>query len=72
MATQMEKRISREISPQSILLANQARLEQVRTGIITTKCPECQECPTIITTPGGERTIVACKCGFVRSIEINL
>lgn len=71
MVTQMEKRTFPTISPQSIKLANQARLEQQKNGYVTVVCPKCQEHPEIRMTPKGERTIISCPCGYVKNIEIN-
>jgi hypothetical protein len=59
------------ISPQSIMLAKQARLEYLRTGQIITICPKCHEHPEITMTPRGERTIISCPCRYVNNIEIN-
>jgi hypothetical protein len=59
------------VSPQSIMLAKQARLEQLKDGYVTTICPKCNEHPKITTTPKGERTIISCPCGYVKNIEIN-
>lgn len=58
-------------SPQSIMLANQARLEQLKNGYVSVKCPKCHEHPEITMTSKGERTIISCPCGYVRNIEIN-
>jgi phage FluMu protein Com len=66
------KNISHTISPQSIALANQVRLEQLKNGYVSVKCPKCHEHLEIRTTPKGERTIISCPCGYVRNIEINL
>lgn len=52
------------------MLANQARLEQIRDGYVSTKCPKCDSTPEVITTPNGERSSVRCKCGYVASGEI--
>lgn len=71
MVTQMERKIFPTISPQSIMLAKQARLEQQKNGYVTVICPKCQEHPEITTTLKGERTIVSCPCGYVKNIEIN-
>lgn len=60
-----------EISPQSITLAKQARLEKLEHGHVTVVCPKCHEHPEIITTLGGERTIISCPCGYVKNAEIN-
>ncbi len=59
------------ISPQSIMLAKQARREQRENGCVTVVCPKCGKHPEIVTTLGGERTIVSCECGFVYDGEIN-
>ena len=72
MDTQVRKETSYGISPQSIMLANQARLEQVRYGHISVRCPKCNSTPEIITTPHGERTTIRCKCGYIMNEEINL
>jgi hypothetical protein len=71
MATHMEKKTSPMVSSQSIMLAKQARLEQQKTGRVTTICPRCHEHPEIMMTSKGERTIVSCPCGYVKNIEIN-
>ena len=71
MITQQTKDILQTISTQSIMLANQARLEQLKNGHVSVKCPKCHEHPEITTTAKGERTIISCPCGYVRNIEIN-
>ena len=72
MDTQMEKKTLQIISPQSIMLAKQARLEQQKNGYVTVICPKCQEHPEILMTSRGERTIITCPCGYVKNVEINL
>lgn len=59
------------ISPQSIMLAKHARLEQQKKGYVTVVCPKCQKHPEITMTSKGERTIVSCYCGYIKNIEIN-
>ena len=71
MVTQMKKGIFPTISPQSIMLAKQARLEQQRDGYIRTVCPKCGKHPKITITLGGERTIISCPCGYIKNGEIN-
>lgn len=65
------KNESLELSPQSIMLAKQARTEQMENGCVTTVCPKCGTHPEITTTPNGERTTVSCECGYVYDGEIN-
>jgi RNase P subunit RPR2 len=69
--TQMEKRTSPTISPQSITLANQARMEQMQNGRVSVICPKCHTHPTIAMTSRGERTIILCECGYIKNVEIN-
>ena len=71
MVTQMEKKTFPTISHQSIMLAKQARLEQQKNGYVSVICPKCQEHPEITMTSNGERTIIRCKCGYVKNVEIN-
>lgn len=71
MVTQVEKKTLPTISHQSIMLAKQARLEKQRNGYVTVVCPKCQGHPEITMTSKGERTIVSCPCGYIKSIEIN-
>lgn len=71
MVTQMEKRTFPTTSPQSIMLAKQARLEQQKNGHVTVICPKYQGHPEITMTSKGERTIVSCPCGYIKNIEIN-
>lgn len=71
MDTQTTKKTSHTISPQSIMLAKQARMEYLKTGRITVECPKCHKHPGIMMTSKGERTIVSCPCGYVLNIEIN-
>ena len=71
MAIQTKKKTFPTISPQSIMLAKQARLEMQRNGCITVICPKCLKHPIISMTERGERTIISCPCGYVRNIEIN-
>ena len=71
MDTQNEKRTLPTISQESIMLANQARLEQQRDGYVSVKCPKCNGTPKITTTPGGERTTISCPCGYIINGEIN-
>ena len=72
MVTQKEKRTFPAISPQSIMLANQARSEQQKDGYVTVVCPKCLRHPEIMMTSKGERTVITCPCGYVKNIEINL
>ncbi len=55
----------------SIMLAKQARMEKRKNGYVTVVCPKCQGHPEITTTSKGERTIISCPCGYVKSVEIN-
>ena len=71
MVNQTEQEMYFEITEESIELANQARLEQYTYGKVSVICPKCQEHPEIYTTPGGERTTITCKCGYIRNGEIN-
>lgn len=71
MGTQMEKKAFPTISQESIMLAKQARLEKMKIGCVKVTCPKCQEHPEISSTSKGERTIIRCKCGYVKNIEIN-
>lgn len=68
---QTNKKTSHTISQQSIMLANQARVEQQKNGYVSVSCPKCQEHPKITMTSRGERTIISCKCGYIKNIEIN-
>ncbi len=70
MDTQKEKRTLPTISQESIMLANQARMEQQRDGYVSVKCPKCNGTPEITTTPGGERTTISCPCGYIKNGEI--
>lgn len=72
MVAQTEKKIFPTISPQSIMIANQARLEQQMNGYVTVVCPKCQRHPEIKMTSKGERTIISCPCGYIKNVEINL
>lgn len=71
MVTQIKKKTFPTISPQSIMLAKQARLEQQKNGYVTVVCPKCKKHPEITMTSKGERTIVSCYCGYIKNIEIN-
>lgn len=71
MVTQKEKETFLTISRQSVMLANQARIEQQENGYVKVICPKCQEHPKITMTSKGERTIISCPCGYVKNIEIN-
>lgn len=71
MDTQAKKKTFPVISLESITLAKQARLEQQTKGYIEVKCPRCQEHPEISMSSKGERTIISCKCRYVRNAEIN-
>lgn len=53
-------------------LADRALREYMGNGSVSTVCPKCREHPEIKTTPGGERTVVRCRCGYVKNMEINL
>lgn len=72
MDFQMEKEAFPTISHQSIMLANQAWMEQLKNGYVSVKCPKCHEHPEIMTTPRGERTNIRCKCGYFLDGWINL
>lgn len=71
MAIQTEKKTFPIISHQSITLAKQARLEYLKTGVISVTCPKCHQHPEIKTTSRGERTTITCPCGYIKNIEIN-
>ena len=71
MNIQMERKIFLEISPQSTILTKQAMLEQQATGKVDVKCPKCNGTLKITTTSKGERTMISCPCGYIRSGEIN-
>ena len=71
MDNPMEKKTFPVISRQSIMLAKQARLEKQKNGYVSVVCPKCQEHPKITTTLRGERTIIKCKCGYIKNAEIN-
>lgn len=71
MVIQMEKKTFPIASHQSILLAKQARQEQQKSGYVSVICPKCQEHPKITMTSRGERTIIKCACGYIRTAEIN-
>lgn len=70
MDTQVQK-TDYAVFKQSIMLANQARLEKQENGKVSVICPKCQDHPKITISSHGERTTIRCKCGFVRSGEIN-
>lgn len=67
---QMDSKILREISPQSSMLARQAKRELEELEYVTTVCPKCHEKLEITTTSRGERTIVSCKCRYILDAEI--
>lgn len=69
---QNPKRTSWKTSPQSTMLAKQAKREFERDGKVTVVCPKCQKHPSVTTTSKGERTTVRCECGYVFTGEINL
>ena len=52
------------------ILAKRAKREIRSTGETVIRCPKCNTMPEITTTPGGERTIVACECGYVHDVDI--
>lgn len=49
-------------------LVNQARYELEENAITNIVCPKCNETPTL--TVSGNRSIVRCKCGYLRNGEI--
>lgn len=53
------------------LLAMKAKMEIRSHGSTGVICPRCHKSPVISVTEKGERTIVACKCGYLHSIDIN-
>lgn len=53
------------------MLAWKAKKELFETGRTTIKCPKCGEAPELTRTPKGERTIVACRCGYIHDEDIN-
>lgn len=55
-----KKRLSR-------ILANKAEEEMMKTGTVTIRCPECNECPVV--DRNSHRVYVQCPCGFVRKAE---
>lgn len=70
MDTQMEIKTSVPHISQSSSLAQQARMEMEKNGYVTVTCPKCHTKPVVSTTPGGERSTVRCKCGYVSDMEI--
>ena len=52
-------------------LAKKAKKEIKELGFTSVKCPKCGGAPELTMTPGGERTIVTCECGYVHDVEIN-
>ena len=52
-------------------LAWKAKRELCETGLTTVKCPKCGGSPELTRTPKGERTIVACRCGYIHDEDIN-
>lgn len=70
MDTQMTNETLRRPSKESITLAKQARRELERDLTTSVLCPMCKTHPTLTVTPGGERSKVKCKCGYIYSSEI--
>ena len=77
MVTQEMKEISqgqlsnKEARMKSNSLANRALLEQTKYGEVRVECPMCHEKPVVAMTSNRERTTIKCKCGFIKSEEIN-
>ena len=57
---------------ESIMLAKQAKREQMQNGYVTGVCPKCKKHPIVTMSSRGERTTVSCECGYVFDGEINL
>ncbi len=57
-------------SNESNMLAKKARQELETDSTTSVLCPKCQTRPTLTITPGGERSTVRCKCGYIRNTEI--
>ena len=68
--TDKTKKITYTPSPEPIKIAYQAMTEQAKDGCVTVACPKCMEHPKVSITPGGERTLVLCKCRYIQSGEI--
>lgn len=66
-----EKTLS-PMSEQSLMLMRKFRLEMARTGKSSVTCPVCGQKLVITTSSEGERTTIACKCGYLFDGECNL
>ena len=64
MAAEMKKETLPEISPQSVMLARQAFVELRNSNVTSVICPKCGKSPELYVTPGGEREILRCPCGY--------
>ncbi len=71
MDTQIKKETFPHPSNESSMLAKKARRELEADSTTLVLCPKCQTRPTLTITPGGERSTVRCKCGYIRNTEIN-
>ena len=60
-----------ETSNNPNMLAKKAKKEIREMGYTEIKCPKCGCSPELTITSKGERTIVACACGYVHDIDIN-
>ena len=61
-----------ELSENSRMLVRKFKLEMMEKGSSTVTCPVCGKNPKITNTPNGERTTIACKCGYIYDSEFNL
>ena len=61
-----------ELSEKSRMLVGKFKLDMMEKGNSTVTCPVCGQKPEITNTPRGERTTIACKCGYIYDSEFNL
>ena len=61
-----------ELSEKSHMLVRQFKKDMIQKGSSTVICPVCGQKPQISNTPKGERTTIACKCGYIYDSEFNL
>lgn len=69
--TQEQRKSQYKVTPESNLLAKEARWEIEQTGMTKIQCPFCHTAPEIVETSKGERTTTSCECGYLCDIEIN-
>lgn len=72
MTTNPEKIQSSPITEEARILVRKFKLEMLENGSSTVICPECGKRPQIMSTPQGERTTIACECGYIYDSEFNL